>query len=266
MARLALKLGYNGRSFYGYQRQPHVRTVEGDIIRACIKMRAFDSPDEAEFSSASRTDRGVHAIGNAVAFNTAFQPEELLDGLNATCRDIVFHSYLEVNSSFNPRRARMRHYRYLLYDDVGTDALDSALRQFVGSRDFKHFSKSDARGRYRSIDRIEVTEGSECKLVDFYGKSFLHNMIRRIMAAAVSVARGDATERDIEIAFEGRPERNFGLAPPEFLILMDVDYGMDFRKVAVRQETVSRWRQQFDSTRALETVEGLLMKSMGGIA
>lgn len=260
MGRIALKFGYNGNAFYGYQRQPEVRTVEGDIISACLKMKAFDDPAEADFSSASRTDRGVHAIGNVAAFNTDFNPVELVEGLNATCRDILFHSYLSVNASFAPRRAKMRHYRYLLFEEVDGSALGSALDLFVGRKDFKNFSKSGARGRYRTVESIHSARKDGCFVIDFRGTSFLHNMLRRITAAAVSVAKGAATIGEIETALQGNASRSFGLAPPEYLVLMDVDYGMKFTEVRKREETLSRWNSEIHRLRALEYVESALVE------
>lgn len=259
MGRIALKFGYKGTVFYGYQRQPGVRTVEGDIISACMKMKAFRDIAEADFSSASRTDRGVHALGNVAAFNTDFDPVELIEGLNATCRDILFHSYLSVNASFAPRRAKMRHYRYLLFEDVEEAPLRNALDIFVGRRDFKNFSKSGARGRYRTVESIDLTRRNSCLEIDYRGTSFLHNMLRRITSAAISVAKGSATMEEIENALQGNPSRSFGLAPPQYLILMDVDYGMKFTRLRKKNETMARWIEEIHTLQALEFVETALL-------
>ncbi len=258
MQRLALKFGYNGSAFYGYQRQPGVRTVEGDIISACLGMHAFESAEGADFASASRTDRGVHALGNVVAFNTHFNPDELIDGLNAKCRNILFHSYLDVSATFSPRRARMRQYRYLFYDNIDRERLNSAFSHFVGQRDFKNFSKSGSKGRYRSIDRILISEGDGCLLIDFYGRSFLHNMIRRVVAAAQALANGLVEEDDVLRALNGEGSKSFGLAPPQYLILMDVDYGMTFRPVPLKGESAVRWSESMNTSRALAVLEGML--------
>ena len=255
-----MKFGYNGGAFYGYQRQPNVWTVEGDIISACLKMSAFRDIAEADFSSASRTDRGVHALGNVAAFNTDFDPVELVEGLNATCRDILFHSYLGVNASFSPRRAKMRHYRYLLFEEVDETALRAAFDAFVGRKDFKNFSKSGARGRYRTVESIDLAKRDDCFIIDFRGTSFLHNMLRRITSAALSVAEGSATMEEIDNALQGKHSRSFGLAPPQYLILMDVDYGMKFTEVRKREETMQRWNEEIHTLRSLEYFESALVR------
>src|SRR5438552_18995490 len=66
--RIALKIAYDGRSFYGHQRQPDRRTVEGECIAALRSARLIRDPKEDFFRSASRTDRGVSEIGNVIAF------------------------------------------------------------------------------------------------------------------------------------------------------------------------------------------------------
>ncbi len=252
MPRIALKFGYDGTRFFGYQRQPAARTVEGDIINTLVKIRAVAGAAEANFASASRTDRGVHAISNAVAFDTSFNPDELTRALNARCRDILFHSYLSVPASFNPRKALMRHYRYLLFGCKDADGVRDSLALFAGRRDFVNFSKSGAAGRFRSIERIDVTERERWLELDFYGRSFLHNMIRRIVSAAVMVSERKAEDEDISRALEGGERMSFGLARPEFLILMDVDYGMTFKPVQHSPEAAGRWSDMLTRTEALE--------------
>src|SRR5437667_12788730 len=73
--RVALKIAYDGRSFYGHQRQPDRRTVEGECIAALRSARLIRDPKEAFIRSASRTDRGVSAIGNFIAFDASLAPE-----------------------------------------------------------------------------------------------------------------------------------------------------------------------------------------------
>jgi tRNA pseudouridine38-40 synthase len=255
MTRIALKFAYDGTCFFGYQRQPRERTVEGDIIEVLVKIKAISDPAEANFVSASRTDRGVHAIANAAAFNTSFNPEELIGALNAKCRDILFHSYLQVPVAFNPRKAVMRHYRYLLFRCNDVVKLREVLNLFAGHNDFINFSKSGSAGRFRSIDRIDITERERWIEIDFFGRSFLHNMIRRIVSAAIMVSEGRADTGDIGLALEGRERMSFGLARPEFLILMDVDYGMKFRHIPYSSETAGRWNERLARLEVLEYLQ-----------
>jgi tRNA pseudouridine38-40 synthase len=240
--RIALKFGYIGSEFYGYQRQPGVRTVEGDLINACMKVGAFSDIKEAVFQSASRTDRGVHALGNVVAFNTDFPPEELISALNALNDSVLVHSYLSVPASFNPRKAVMRHYRYLLFEPLDMLMLSNTLQYFTGTKDFSPFAKGKGPHSIRSIESIDVRNRDGVITVDIKGRSFLHNMVRRIIAASVSVAKGERDAEELELALKGKKVRSFGLAPPDFLILVDVHYGMNFKRVPLDEKCLEKWR------------------------
>src|SRR5437879_11855627 len=69
--RIALKIAYDGRSVFGYQRQPERRTVEGECIAALRSAKIIRDPKEAFFRSAWRTDRDVSAVGKVMACNTS---------------------------------------------------------------------------------------------------------------------------------------------------------------------------------------------------
>ena len=68
--RLALKIAYDGRAFHGFARQPALRTVEGEVRLALEKSHLVEDPDAANVRGSSRTDAGVSAIGNVIAFDT----------------------------------------------------------------------------------------------------------------------------------------------------------------------------------------------------
>src|SRR5438309_11911652 len=79
--RVALKIAYDGRAFFGHQRQPDRRTVEGECITALRSAKIMRDPTEAFFRSASRTDRGVSAVGNVIAFEASLGPDAVLAAL-----------------------------------------------------------------------------------------------------------------------------------------------------------------------------------------
>src|SRR5256886_6833422 len=80
--RIALKIAYDGRAFFGHQRQPDRRTVEGECITALRSAKIMRDPTEAFFRSASRTDRGVSAVGNVIAFEASLGPDAVLAAFN----------------------------------------------------------------------------------------------------------------------------------------------------------------------------------------
>ena len=109
--RVALKFAYDGRKFHGYARQPNLKTVEGDLIKSLVKYGFIEDTKESRFRSASRTDKGVSALCNVVAFNTEDSKKLILERLSDEFTDILTYGITEAESDFNPRHARLRQYR-----------------------------------------------------------------------------------------------------------------------------------------------------------
>lgn len=218
--RVALKFAYDGTKFHGYARQPEVRTVEGDILRALDAIGAR----YLRFRSSSRTDKGVSALGNVIAFDTNFRPEELCGALNSNLEDIYFYGYSRVPLAFWPRYADMRWYRYHLYGEHDMELLRSLADIFTGEHDFSSFSKrEEGRNPVRKIEEISVKKEGEFTVIDIKAQSFLWQMVRRIVGAMISVEMGEKSEEDIERALMGE-KVIFRIAEPEPLFLMDVIY------------------------------------------
>jgi tRNA pseudouridine38-40 synthase len=258
--RVALKFGYDGSVFLGYQRQPDVRTVEGDIIRAMKKTRIIVELDEGHFQGSSRTDRGASAIGNVLAFDTDFKKGEILRALNSGVENIYFWGITEVKDDFNPRHASHRWYRYHLDKELDLDMLKEASSLFVGEHDFKSFCKKDGKPTERIVDSITLARNEEFIQFDVKGQSFLWNMVRRIVSAVVKYAEGEISREDIESALGGE-ERDLGLMPAHPLFLMDVSYDFEFeveptsvhpafiedrRRAMLRTELYSTLKKRFE--------------------
>jgi tRNA pseudouridine38-40 synthase len=295
MQRYALKFAYDGAAFHGYQRQASGagRTVEGDIIDSLVQIGAIKGATEGHVRSSSRTDRGVSALGNAIALSTDFKVPTLIRALNGHLRDIWIHSYAMVDEVFDPRRATARWYRYLLPTTEidpkrGIEGLRGALNLFVGTHDFTAFSRASDRDPQRTIERIEVRpetapvnetrasgsggcrpsdgpegtpvarsrgpagadsadgrpeSGSEEPLsppgfvvIDIYGQSFLWEMVRRVIGAAVLLQRGEYSASDVRSALKtGRRVVSPPAAQSEPLLLMDVIYEFPF--IRAEEET-----------------------------
>lgn len=226
--RAAVKLAYDGRCFHGFQRQPDRRTVEGEVLRALGRIGAVRSANEARFKGASRTDRGVSALGNVVAFDTAFRRGELLRALNAETDDVYYYGIADVPFSFSPRRARARWYRYFLRrEGLDADLVGAAAAVFRGKHDFRAFCREDGRSTVRKIDSIDVSGVGDFLIIDVRARDFLWNMVRRMVGAMTEVALGRSEIGEVAEMLE-RGARSFGLAPAENLVLMDVVYDFDF--------------------------------------
>ena len=258
--RLALKFGYDGSRFWGYQRQPDVRTVEGDIIKALTKTRIIRDVKSSNFRSASRTDRKVSAIGNVLALDTEFRIEEILQALNSKLEDVYFWGIAEVEDGFVPRHANQRWYRYHLPGHMDIDLLKEASSLFKGEHDFKRFCRKSERLTVRTIDSIIVKKGRSFIYFDIKAQSFLWNMVRRIVSAAVKYADEEIPKKSIKDALAGGG-KDMGLVPAQPLFLMDVSYefGFDVRGSAVPLP----FFEKFDGLRVQEELYEGLQKRIG---
>ncbi|MGE5379298.1 MAG: tRNA pseudouridine synthase A [Candidatus Saccharibacteria bacterium] len=226
--RAAVKLAYDGRFFMGSQRQPGERTVESEMIEALRSIGAIESATASRFRFASRTDRGVSALGNVAAFDTDFSSKALLRAANSAVRDVYFYGLTEVPIGFTPRRAKGRWYRYIMSSrglDVG--AVAECGRAFEGKHDFRRFCKADGRSTVKALESVQVMEIGGMLVVDLRAREFLRNMVRRTVAAMVKVGEEKATIEQVRRALEGA-DMSFGLAAPEGLTLMDIEYGFPF--------------------------------------
>ncbi len=231
---MMLKFAYDGTKFYGYQRQKNLRTVEGEILKV---LREYGISDKIK--SASRTDRGVSALGNVIRVDTGMSPRDVIGILNSNLLDIFFHSFsLE---DVNPRFAELRWYRYHLPKIYEVNELKSAAEIFVGEHDFRNFTKA-RKNTILTIEDIRVKSTDNFIVVDFFAQYYLWNLVRRIVAAMESYASGNHFGDEIF-----KKKINFGLAPSEPLILMDVIYPFTFKRVKIREKTRRKFFNRFSS-------------------
>ena len=225
--RVAVKIAYDGQPFYGYARQPELRTVEGDIINSLKASSIINDIKKAMFLSASRTDKGVSSFGNVFSFKTDATTEHLLSLLAENLTDIIPYAIKTVDDSFYPRHAKTRWYRYYLpNENLSIDELKSICEIFQGTHDFSNFARIEPhKNPIRTIDRIHITKEHDFFCIDFFAQTFLWHQIRRIISATSKAIEQKITQDDIKMALT-HPEKqyDFGVAPSEFLVLMDVNY------------------------------------------
>lgn len=227
MARFLVTLEYRGQQFHGFQKQPGLATVQGALESALLRLTG----EETRVYGAGRTDAGVHALGQAAAFDVPERMRERpgLVSLNALLPDgAAVSSIRPVPEGFDPRRgARWREYRYFLLNRRAPSALlreftfhhPGALDQgamagacalFVGERDFSAF-------RVRQQEESSVRRVYECELAEVVpgllfirvrANSFLYRMARTMCGAVVAVGSGRMELGELEGHLE-----NGGRAP-----------------------------------------------------
>jgi tRNA pseudouridine38-40 synthase len=225
--RVAIRIGYDGRPFAGFQIQPDQPTVQGEIERALQEADILPDPRRGRWQAASRTDAGVSALGNVIAFDTEARRGAILPAANAATESVWFLARADVPDDFNPRHARQRWYRYHLRDGPPRETMDAAARAFVGEHDFAAFAKEEASPLRLRLDEVSLHEVDEGILLDFRAPRFRWNMVRRMVAALVSVGEGTTPLADVRSALE-TGEGSFGAARSEPLFLMDVDHGLSY--------------------------------------
>ena len=229
--RVVLKFAYNGKKFHGYARQPNLITVEGELIRALVKHGIIQDTIESYFRSASRTDKGVSAFGNAVAFNTVIPKKNIFQNLANEFSSILVYGIKEVEPEFNPRHAKFRQYKYYLsIANLNIEKIIATLNSFTGKHDFSNFAKLEPhRNPMRTIDNILFTQENNILIIDFFAQTFLWHQIRRIISALIKVGSGKLETKEINKALNSPDKKvDFGLAPAKPLILEDVVFNFDF--------------------------------------
>ncbi len=248
MKRTALKIGYIGTNFHGFQRQPDLRTVEEELIYHLRKLGYIDDLKKSRFRIAGRTDAGVHSLGNVISFQS--EKEVRVNEINNSLPDdIQILASAPVRYAFKPRYAQMRQYRYMLFQDLDVEKLQDCAEVFKGTHNFTNFTKRFQKTTTRTIDDIKITKVELYDyhkmefpnlhdtitpiFVDIYGESFLWNMVRKMMRVFVDVAIGkmelDEVERLLNPS-DDEPRANIKVMEAEYLILMDIQYdGIRFR-------------------------------------
>ncbi len=228
MRRVAVKIAYLGEGFSGSQIQPPetgLRTVAGEILSKLLLVDRVPE-DRIDLHFSSRTDSGVSALGNVIAFYTEFKDLGLLlQALNSVSRGVYYTGVAEIPDTFNPRIADKRYYRYTVPSkNIDLARFTEAAKLFEGHHDFKRFAKNETgKSTVMAIDSVEVRAGDSVITTDFCANYFLWNMIRRIMAAVIQVGNGMSSLDDVKGALAGN-DVTFGLAKPYGLTLLDVTY------------------------------------------
>ena len=235
--RLAFTVGYIGRHYHGSQIQPDVKTVQGELIRVFRKLKWLDGETNSHnLVLSSRTDAGVNVRRNGGVVTIA---RSLWDSLtrrkmiravdDRLPSSIAFLDVWEVDDDWNPRLASHRIYRYRLEGMQGWhypgDIFNRWLNLFVGTYDATNFARlEEGKNPIRKIFSCTPWIIDE-RVVGFeiVGEAFLWNQVRRTAMALFSLSNATLTEQQIIDAIE-QPHKatDFGVAPPEWLILWDV--------------------------------------------
>jgi len=227
--RVALKLAYIGTEFHGSQIQPNVITVEGELFKAFRNLGLIESPKSANYICAGRTDAGVHALGQVVAFDTDKPNLAVPRVINSELPPTIWAwAHAEVPRDFDPRRdAASRHYRYVMSGE-GYDIfkIREASKLLVGTHDFENFARTNGeKSTIRTIERISARVDGNLTKIDVVGNSFLWNMVRKIVTALSMIGKG-FRDNDwlLQMLDPDMYEEGIEPAPAYGLTLMKINY------------------------------------------
>ena len=244
MKRILLTISYDGTNYSGWQKQKNAVTVQGEFDKACSTLFKTD----IESIGASRTDAGVHALGQraVIDVDTSIPAEKIPLALNPLLPDdiVVTHAE-EVGADFNPRfKALKKTYEYSIYNapfrnplyrnyseyvryELDLDSMRTACEAFVGEHDFRAFcaSGNSSKTTVRTIYSLDVEKDGDFIKIRVTGNGFLYNMVRIIAGTLIYVGEGRIAPDDLpEIIASGDRRKAGKTAGPSGLVLVKIMY------------------------------------------
>lgn len=233
MKRVKLVVAYDGTAYNGWQAQPGVRTIEGELNRAISELLSED----VQVIGASRTDSGVHALCNVAVFDTETRipGEKISYALNQRLpEDIRIQNSEEVAGDFHPRHCDSRKtyeyrilnaefplptkrlYSHFTYVPLNVEKMKAAAKYLVGEHDFKSFCSTAAvvETTVRTITELQVERLGEEIVVRVTGTGFLYNMVRIIAGTLMEVGRGNLLPEQVEEILEAKDRQAAGPTAP----------------------------------------------------
>lgn len=233
MKRIKLTVAYDGTHYNGWQVQPNGITIEGMLNKAIAEL----TNETVAVIGASRTDAGVHALGNVAVFdtNTRIPPEKLCYALNQRLpADIVVQHSCEVPLHFHPRRCESRktyvykilnrafplplsrHDCYFTYRKLDVEKMRQAAAYLVGTHDFKSFCSvhSQAETTVRTIYHLAVEKEQDVITIEVTGSGFLYNMVRILAGTLLQVGMGERSPQQMQEILKAKDRSAAGATAP----------------------------------------------------
>lgn len=247
MRRVKLIVEYDGTHYAGWQRQINAMSVQQKLEEALTKL----TKTPVTVSGASRTDAGVHALGQTVHFDTCsgVPDGKFCFALNTMLpEDIRIRASMSAEPDFHSRfQAKSKIYRYLIHNaphasalwrhtrahvmyDLDVEKMNREVSAMIGTHDFAPFAASGSivKDTTRTIYNARVIRSGELVTLLVHGNGFLYNMVRILAGTLISVGTGKLEEGAIARALSSMSRLDLGVtAPAHGLTLMRVFYEND---------------------------------------
>ncbi len=242
--RVKLTVAYDGTNYHGWQIQNNALSVEEVLAGALRELLG----EEIELTGASRTDAGVHALGNVAVFdtNTRIPAEKIALAVNQRLpEDIRVMRSEEVSRSFHPRYCVSRKtyeywitnaeiqqpvkrlYSYFVYIPLDVERMKETAQYFLGEHDFGAFCSagSQVRSTVRSIYDLQIFQEGEDIRIQITGNGFLYNMVRIIAGTLIEIGMGRREPETVCQALHYADRNMAGpTAPARGLRLLQIEY------------------------------------------
>lgn len=244
MRRIMLVVAYEGTNYCGWQVQPNGITIEEVLNRELSRILKED----IKVIGASRTDAGVHAMGNVAVFDTnaRIPGDKVSFALNQSLpEDIRIQLSKEVAPDFHPRHCNTRktyeycifnhkfespigrQFTYFVHRPLNIEEMQKAADQLVGSHDFKSFCNihTHVEDMVRTIYECRIIKQNHDITIHIEGNGFLYNMVRIIAGTLIEVGSGLRKASDIEGILAAKDRETAGkTAPAKGLKLVEIQY------------------------------------------
>ncbi|MGO5051529.1 tRNA pseudouridine(38-40) synthase TruA [Lachnospiraceae bacterium LCP25S3_G4] len=244
MKRIKLTIAYDGTNYCGWQVQPNGITIEAVINEKLCQLTG----EQIEIIGASRTDSGVHALGNVAVFDTetTIPPNRIANALNQRLpEDILIVASEEVALTFHPRYCNSKKtYEYHIINsriplptkrltnyfvtyELDIEKMREAAVYLVGEHDFASFCniKTTVQSTVRTITELEIIADGENITIRITGKGFLYHMVRIIVGTLLRVGRGFYQPEQVKEILEAKNRKAAGVtAPAHGLLLVEIAY------------------------------------------
>ncbi len=242
--RVFMKIAYDGTNYCGWQIQINGITVEEVINRELSRLLG----EEIAVIGASRTDSGVHALGNVAVFDTETRipAEKICFALNQRLpEDIRIIESKEVPLDFHPRFCNStktyqykilnrkipipteRLYSHFVYMDLDVDKMKCAAKYIVGEHDFKSFcsTRTQVENTVRTVYSLDIEKKDDMIYITISGNGFLYNMVRIIVGTLMKVGLSVYPPEHVKEIIEACDRNVAGpKAPAKGLMLIGIDY------------------------------------------
>lgn len=244
MRNIKLTIQYDGTNYSGWQSQKNSVAIQDIIERALQSLLG----EKTKLIGASRTDAGVHAMGQTANFKTRsrLSVSSIKDGLNSILPpDIVIKKAQETSEDFHSQYdAKKKLYRYSLYAHnpvppfyrnyvfklrykLDLDGIKEEAKALLGRHNFSSFRGGNAKNNNgtRCIHKIQIKKRGGFIYIDIEADGFLYNMARSIVGTLIDAGRGYLKKGSVKKILEAKDRRLAGsTAPAKGLCLMRVEY------------------------------------------